>query len=174
MAQSPFNLDAQSLLIILGAIFIIFLIFRIFKAMVRVVMIVIVLLVALYFIGGGNLQGFKETTQGISNIANAAKEAGLEEFFNKLSLEKDANVCEEVRNETKCECIYKPLHQDLTSRLTPEELQKASENKDYKMAEIKNSMRNMKVAIKQCLVERNGEDLQKAIDTFVEATGNVK
>ncbi|GAB4337169.1 MAG: hypothetical protein OHK0038_15550 [Flammeovirgaceae bacterium] len=170
--MSQFNVDAQSLLIILGAIFIIFLIFRIFKAMLRVVMIVIVLVVALYFIGGGNLQGFKETTQGISNIAKAAKEAGLEEFFNKLSLDKNANVCEEVRNEAKCECIYKPLHQDLISRLSPEEIQKATENNDYKMAEIKTSMKNMKQVIKQCLLERNSHDLHKAIDTFVEVTGN--
>ncbi|MDW8287298.1 MAG: hypothetical protein RMJ89_04435 [Flammeovirgaceae bacterium] len=174
MEGLTFSYDAQTILIVLGVIFVIFLAIRIFKAFMRIIVLILVVIGVFYFLRGGNFSTLKETAKNIATIALAAKEAGLEEFFEKLPLDKNAHPCQDVRSETKCECIYQPLHRDITNRLSSKELKKLSQDNDLKMIEIKNSLRNVQAEIRQCLLAKNNEDLNKAIERFIQATGNLQ
>lgn len=152
------NNPQNSLIAILVAVAIIFILFRVAKSIFKIVLSVVVLGLAFYFWQGGTVDGLKDKgTQAIFKDAN-------------LSNMMEVHCQGEKADKIKCECVIGPVFQDIHSRLSSSEIERANQDPQQIEAEIQTSMRNEKRDIRKCLVNNSGG---KILDQLKGVLGNL-
>lgn len=88
---------------------------------------------------------------------------GLLDLGNKdfMLNELEQKYCVEQKDEVKCDCIVKPLINDIEDKYTAEEITQMQERKLKSLRVIVQSLKENKTEIQQCLKERNAEGVWK-------------
>jgi hypothetical protein len=123
------------------------------KIIKTVVVLAIIALAAYLFLFDGSISDLKRG--GTKLMFSGATLSGLEERYCSLGKEE----------KYKCECIARPVAEDLKRRLTEEQMREIDRDKSRIYDELHTSMGNKRKEINDCLIKNKGaEGVQNLID----------
>ena len=101
---------------------------------------------------------------------------GLHMYFGNSRIEDlEANFCNgDKADNFKCECVIKPVYQDLTTRLTPKQIAEIDQKPDERIDQIRVSLGNKKDEITDCGMAKNKPMMEKALAIFKAAGVKIK
>ncbi len=147
-------MDPIAFLYLALVILAIIIIVKVVKFIVKIIGVIVVVIVVYLFFNGG-LDVLKQYSD-------------LETIFVNTTLENlKADLCKEKERSIKCECIVMPVYQDLTKRLTKEEIATFSVDKDAIAKQIKISLVNQQNEIRHCLIQKKGKEYMEDLEQFL-------
>ncbi|MEZ4686116.1 MAG: hypothetical protein R3B47_08640 [Bacteroidia bacterium] len=149
------SLDITQLIIfVLAIIGGIWVVVKIGGKIIKTVVVLAIIALALYlFVFGGSISDLKQS--GTRLLFSGATLSGLEERYCGLGKE----------DKYKCECIARPVAEDLKGRLSEAEMREIDRDKDRIFEELHISMGNRRKEINDCLIKNKGaRGVQNLID----------
>lgn len=151
------TIDQNTLILAVAAIVVLYILFKIASRILKLVGIFLVIAFGYYFWNGGT--------------AEELKEMGVQTLFKEADVTKlvDTYCSDGQENSLKCDCLAKPIYQDLTSRLSAEQLQSLATNEEERIRQIRQSFRNKGSEIRACFVKEKGGAYWDKLKGAVEA-----
>jgi hypothetical protein len=135
---------------------------KVASKIIRFVGVVIVIGLVWFFWQGGTVEELKY--KGVQAL-----------FRNTSVLEIEDRFCQTEKADTwKCQCLARPVSQDLQARFSEQELKEIDVNDELRLEEIRNSMRIRNDEIQACLKEKGVSGGKGIVDWVKEKTSEGK
>lgn len=154
--------DQSTLITVIIGIVAIYILVKVASRIMKVIAIAIIIGLGWYFYQGNSFDDLKGDTLGFL-VGNTK----IEDYPTKF-------CAEDKKDNFRCACIANPVYLDLKSRLSDAQIAELENNKEAKMAEIKQSILNRQAEIKACGGEKNKVVTDKIMDLVKGAGNSVK
>ncbi len=151
--------DQNTLILVIVGIIAFYILVKVASRALKVIAIVLIAGLVWYFYQGNTIDDLKGDALGFL-VGNAK----IEDYPTKF-------CAEDKKENFRCACIANPVYLDLKSRLSDAQIADLENNKEAKMAEIKQSILNRQEEIKACGGEKN-KALTDNIMDFVKGAGD--
>ena len=158
--DSTFAIDQNTLIIGIAAVVILYILLKIASKVIRLIGVIAVVALGYFFWNGGTVDDLKEEV-----VQALFKEQDINQLL--------STYCEGSKADGfKCECIVKPVYEDLTSRLSAEEIAALANDEQARIAQIRQSMRNQGSTIRSCIVKEKGGEYWDKVKGVIEVAGD--
>ena len=144
LMDSGISIDTNTLVLIGAGALILYILLKIASKLLKLIGIFLVIALGYFFWNGGTAEELKG--MGVQALLREPDVTRLVEAY--CSGDQSSSL--------KCDCLARPIQEDLTSRLSPEELQALTANKGARIRQIRQSFRNKGEEIRSCMVKEKG------------------
>lgn len=155
-------LDQNTLILVVVAIVALYILVKVASRILKVIAIVVIAGLGWYFYQGNSFDDLKGDALRVL-VGNTK----IEDYPTKF-------CTEEKKDNFKCACIAQPIYLDMKSRLSDTEIANLENDREAKMAEIKQSILNRQAEIKACGGEKNKVLTEKIMNLVKGAGDSVK
>ncbi len=155
--ESGITIDQNTLILVVAGVIILAILIKIASKILKFVGVILVIAFGYFFWQGGSIEDLKDMS-----VKGLFKEKDVTQLVNTY-----CNGTED--NSIKCDCLAKPIYEDLSSRLSAEELQALANNEEERIAQIRQSFKNKGAEIRACMVKEKGGAYWEKMKGAVEA-----
>lgn len=155
--ENGISIDQNTLILIGAGALVLYILIKIASRLLKLAGIFIVIALGYFFWNGGTA----DELQGM----------GVQALFDESDVTKlvETYCSGGQANSLKCDCLARPIQEDLTSRLSAAELSALAGNEAERIRQIRQSFRNKGAEIRACMVKEKGGDAWDKIKGAVEA-----
>lgn len=141
-------------ILVLAGIGALYLIFKVGSKIIKTVGLILILALGIFFWQGGTMDELK-----LKGIGTLFGDTPISQF-------EDKYCAAEKEDRSMCDCVARPIYQDLKSRYSSGELSALDLDKKGRKEAIKESMKNKQAEILSCLKDRGIDNVKELAESF--------